>query len=650
MSEPGAASPPESPLVGRWGMGVMRGADPAERRGPVRARVLVLTLLVQALFVWWVSDSEIVQSVYLICYSLMMPTTLYLLCGGAIRRLLRIERYEFLFSYVVLTCTLPIIGFGGLRFLIPAMGWLSHFATTQPHWAAYLPGLTSLPVLKDPEAIRMLYKGGTVPWEAWTVPIAYWSLVLLLLNGVWIGIAALVHRVWISYERLTFPITTLPLEMTGPEASPFGKPAFVLGAAIPVVLQSMLVLHDWYPSVPAFTLKAQDVRPLIFTAPPLNSIPNLQIGFYPMAVGLAYFMPSSIALSCLAFWLLIRAVYPVGAALGIEAAGTGSARFPYPNEQAAGAWIAFAVLALVAAQRHWSSMTRSAPDAEVRAVKRLGWLAALSLTGVALLAGSIGIAPAVAVGSVIVYASYVLSGARVRADAGGVWTFAPVTWTPGRVLTELTGGAPVAPRPLVAGAMFDLIYIDIRAQSLPFLMEGLKIGDAAGIRRRDVLGWVAVLSVTALAFGWWFGLREFYSVGAATAKSNAYALLKVQIGMNEMHSMAGKVRTFDWSGTAAMVFGGAFTAALAALRTRFIGFPLHPVGYVLCNTFSMNSFFVPTLIAWMAKSLVLRYGGQALYRRSLAFFVGITIGDIGIQTAWTVVGRIFGVPIYQFLT
>jgi hypothetical protein len=99
-----------------------------------------------------------------------------------------------------------------------------------------------------------------------------------------------------------------------------------------------------------------------------------------------------------------------------------------------------------------------------------------------------------------------------------------------------------------------------------------------------------------------------------------------------------------------MLFGAAATGALALLRTRFIGFPLHPVGYVLCNTFTMNSFLVPTFIAWLAKTLVLRYGGQGLYHRSLAFFVGLTIGDIGIQTAWTIIGRAFNVPIYQFLS
>ncbi len=616
----------------------------------MRLRVLLLTLAAQAAFIWWVTDSEIVQSVYLICYSLMMPTTLYLLCGGAIQRLLRLERREFLLSYIVLTCTLPIIGFGGLRFLIPAMGWLSYYSTTQPQWMSYLPGLSSLPVLHDAEAIRGLYKGGAVPWQAWAIPIGFWSAVLLLLNGAWLGLAALIHRIWIHYERLTFPITTLPLEMTGAAHGPFRQPLFLLGAAIPIVLQSLLVLHDWYPAVPAMQLKVFDIRDALFTSSPWNSIPNLGISFYPMAIGLGYFMPSSISLSCLVFWVLIRLAYPIGSMAGIEAAGAGAPRFPYPFEQGAGAWIAFALLALAGVRHHWSHLLQAAGPVERRSIHGLGAMAVSCMALVAAMACGTGISPWIGIGSVVIYAANVLSGARVRAEAGGVWTFSPVTWTPGRITAEVFGGPHGGPRPMVAGAMFDLVYVDIRGQSLPFLMEALKVGETVGIRWRSVLLWVGLMSLTALAFGWWFSLQQFYSVGAATAKSNAYALVKVQIGMGEMQTMALRRAGFDYAGGVAMLFGAAATAALALLRTRFIGFPLHPVGYVLCNTFTMNSFFVPTLIAWVAKTLVLRYGGQGLYHRSLAFFVGLTIGDIGIQTAWTIIGRAYNVPIYQFLS
>lgn len=73
--------------------------------------------------VWWVADSEIARSIYLICYSLMMPTALYLLFVRLLRRWLPFTREELLMGYIVLTATIPIIGFGGLRFLLPGRGF-----------------------------------------------------------------------------------------------------------------------------------------------------------------------------------------------------------------------------------------------------------------------------------------------------------------------------------------------------------------------------------------------------------------------------------------------------------------------------------------------------------------------------------------------
>src|SRR4051812_20693553 len=89
----------------------------------VRPRLVGLILVAQAVMVWWVADSEIARSVYLICYSLMMPTVLYLLLGRVLQRWLSLDRQELLLGYIVLTATIPIVGFGGLRFLAPGMGY-----------------------------------------------------------------------------------------------------------------------------------------------------------------------------------------------------------------------------------------------------------------------------------------------------------------------------------------------------------------------------------------------------------------------------------------------------------------------------------------------------------------------------------------------
>jgi hypothetical protein len=625
---------------------------PDRGSGRLRLRALLLVFVAQAVLVAWVADSEIARSVYLICYSLMMPTVLYLLLARLLRRWLALEREEVLLGYIVLTATIPILGFGGLRFLIPGLGFLTYFGERQPQWVRYLPHLPGLPVLHDARAATGFFRGeSSVPWSAWAWPIAFWSAYLLLLAAIWLALALALHRVWIDRERLTFPMTVLPLQLTDPRDDLLRRPLFWLGFAIPAVLQSLLAIHDWAPAVPAFQLKAWDAKPLWFTAPPWDALPDMLVGFYPMAVGIAYFVPSSVSFSCWFFWLVTKFSSVPGVMLGLGTGGMGAARFPFREEQAAGAWIVFAAMALfrlrIADCGLRISGLFSNPQSAIRNPQSAAAVLALLAAG---MMTAVGVPFLGALGVLAVYIAYVITGARVRAEAGGPWTFAPLHWTPFRVVDAFSGGHIAGERGFLAAGHFDLIHVDIRAQSLPYLLEGFMIADRAGIPVRVVATWVMVGTVTALALGWWASLTEFHTLGAATSKSNEYAIRKGRITLQQMDAAAKTLPIWDWPGLTAMAFGGGLTLALAALRTRLAFFPLHPVGYVLANTLTVNAFFVPFFLAWFAKVLVQRFGGNPIYRRSLAFFVGLILGDIVTQAGWTLIGGLLGVPIYQFLS
>src|SRR5579883_2311534 len=82
------------------------------RRMRVRPRVLLLILVTQTIFLWWTADSEIARSVYLVPYTLIIPAMLYLLISRLLQRWLPFERRELLLVYIVLTATMPIVGFG----------------------------------------------------------------------------------------------------------------------------------------------------------------------------------------------------------------------------------------------------------------------------------------------------------------------------------------------------------------------------------------------------------------------------------------------------------------------------------------------------------------------------------------------------------
>lgn len=629
--------------------------EPTEVRKPtseaqVRPRVLVLIFLTQLILLWWTADSEIARGIYLVPYALILPAMLYLLIARLLHRLLPFERHELLLVYIVLTATLPLVGFGGLRFLIPGMGYLPYFAQTEPQWTHYLPFLSHLPLLHDPRAIHDLYHGESgVPWQAWSGPILFWSLYLLLLTGIWFGLAALLHRIWVQQERLTFPVTVLPVQLMDTHENLFRRPLFWMGFAVSFTLETLLVLHDWYPSIPAVPLNQIDIRGFLFTTPPWNAIPSIWISFFPLVIGLAYFVPSSVSFSCWFFVILTNLSCVAGAALGQETGDFTSTQFPYMEDQAVGAWIAFAFLSLKGIRFHWNSVVGSATREERQAMVRLGLAAGVcALACIAMMVG-VGVSPMLAIGVITLHVAYALSGARVRAEAGGAWTFAPVYGTPFRMTNLVLGAKSVPEQALVAGAHFDLIHVDIRAKTLPHLLEGLKIADATGISWRTVLKWAAVGTVTALAIGWWSSLTQFYHLGAATAKSNDYTIWKVGVRMNEMDTIANNHAPRNWARFVAVLFGAGFTFALSWCRMQFTAFPFHPVGYVLCNTYTISYFAVPFFIAWLVKVLIQRWGGVRTYRQSLAFFVGLILGDIVTQAVWVLIAQAFNVSVHHFL-
>lgn len=616
----------------------------------VRFRVPALILLMQFLMISWVVDSEIARGVSVVVYSLMMPTVLYLLAARAWTRWL--TRQEILLGYIVLTATLPIVSFGGLRFVVGGMGYLAYFAETQPQWARYLGHLPTLPVLHDMQAIRAFYLGraAAVPWSAWVGPIAFWSVYLLLLAGVWLGLAALLQRIWVRHERLSFPITVLPLQTTDPRDDLFRRGLFWLGAAFPIVLQSLLALHEWYPSIPYLTLKAVDLKPLLFTSPPWDALPNFNISFYPLAVGLAFFVPSSVGFSCWFFWLATRLLTVAGAAMGVGTGGSGpSSRFPFADEQAAGAWIAFGLFALIGARRHLAGVLRELSTVDRRALLRWSGGAGVCAALCVLMMAAVGVPLLVALVTFSVYVAFIVTAGRIRAEAGGLWTMATVVSTPYRTALAGLGTAGLPERGLVAGAHFDLIHVEVRGQSFPYLMEGLKIADSIGIHWRTVCFWVGLGTISALALGWWSSLSQFYALGAATAKSDPYVIAKARTLMTGMNNAANNPMPWDAPGVGAMVAAGVFTLLLAYLRTVFTGFPFHPIGYVACNTHTMTAFFVPFLFSWLVKGMLLRYGGAGAFRRATPVFVGLIVGDIVIQAFWAVAGRVLDAPVYNFL-
>ena len=50
--------------------------------------------------------------------------------------------------------------------------------------------------------------------------------------------------------------------------------------------------------------------------------------------------------------------------------------------------------------------------------------------------------------------------------------------------------------------------------------------------------------------------------------------------------------------------------------------------------------FFSVVIAWLAKCLVLRYGGLLLYRQTLPIAIGLIVGDVLNRSLWNVISLV----------
>ncbi|MCX7643602.1 MAG: hypothetical protein N2116_07345, partial [Armatimonadetes bacterium] len=110
------------------------------------------------------------------------------------------------------------------------------------------------------------------------------------------------------------------------------------------------------------------------------------------------------------------------------------------------------------------------------------------------------------------------------------------------------------------------------------------------------------------------------------------------------HSPTG----FGWASLFAIFWGGTQTLLLSTLHNHF-NFPLHPAGFVVSGSWSMNLFWVSLFVAWLLKASLIRWGGLVMHRQTMPFFMGLVLGDYLMGSFWSLWGCWQKKPAYNFL-
>jgi hypothetical protein len=225
-------------------------------------------------------------------------------------------------------------------------------------------------------------------------------------------------------------------------------------------------------------------------------------------------------------------------------------------------------------------------------------------------------------------------------------------WMPLGVMAQLFGSGPQAwlqPQSIVPASFIQTAMIhDLRGFLLPSFVQSFKLARDEKIPLRPLLPLVMAVIVIALSISLWMRVRLGYEVGGTSL--NAWSAVggpkwPPRIANAIMDNAPDRsVLNWIWLGC-----GVLFTSSLMFLRSRFLGFPLHPLGYLLSLTFASDVLWTSIFIGWLCKVLVMKFGGSDGYKKTTPFFLGVVIGDISMMLFWLCVDGWFGQMSHQLM-
>lgn len=653
---------------------------PGKNRGdepllPVRwGKLALVTIPLIILSTGWIANSEMktavteitISSLFMgVTFILFVVTLLNLMVKRFGREEWALNQPEMMALYTMLSMASAVAGVGNLGFFLPFLVNPFYYNTTSNGWKAWWPLLPDIIGPRSKAVLKPFYLGHSSflqpgILEAWAKPLIIWMAFFLLLIWTTLCLASMLRRGWESEEYLPFPVIALPLEMTRPGAPIYRNRMLWLGFAIPALLHSINSLHSIYPTLPFFPINSvHDAIPDFGLGTPWTGMGSFFYMLHPAGVGFGYLINTDVSFSLWFFYLLKKLILVWSVTVNLRDAATGwgaeaNGQFPYYSAQGWGAFLGLALMVLWSNRRHLKSYIHRAVhgdsagiDANEPMSARLGFfgfiVGFLGLCGFIWLLGGSWWLPPLFFG---IYVLIVITLSRIRAETAVV--SGELTWVnPQSIIPALLGTSHMSQTDMVHMATLSWFNTDYRAMPMPHMLEGL-VGQHRSRGRMSNLVWaIMIAAAIGIVAALLWDLQLYYSLGAATAKINNWRILKGSEPWNNLQGWIQNPKPPNFPMGIAMVVGAAITALLTALRMRFVDFPLNAAGYALNMSFANDFFWCDMFVAWLLKSLIMRYGGRDLYRKLLPFFLGLILGDFVTGSVWSIIGTILHLNLFR---
>ena len=554
-----------------------------------------------------------------------------------------------IFAMGMVATTIPTIGLTGT--LITTITSPFYYATSENGWADTFHSV--IPTWLTPndskgQVIRWFYEGlpkdQIMPWQAWVMPLFWWLSLIAAVLFSCICLVVLLRKQWIEQERLPYPLIEVPLQMTEEaERAGFFPPfmrnnLFWVGFAIPLFIVLWNIVGFFAPHWPTIPL---DGAPISFG----REYPSIPVRLYFPVLGFAYLINVQVAFSLWFFYLL--SVLQMGLYNRFGLAMT--APDPYGTQHAALSWQGFGALAVLViwglwiAREHLKSTWRKAwhkdtniDDSDEMLSYRtavFGFIGALIYLTAWLYASGFSVLtlllfiPAV-------YITY-LGIARIVIEGGLVFARPPLL-AQSFAIFSLGTNVHVTLGPLTSLALSYSWFSDLKATFIVSAAHAAKLVDRIKVGRKAILWAIVGSLIMALICSISYTIYMGYTIGAY----NMDRWLFQSAGVLPFNNIDAKLRNPFDTDTKRLTFmgiGAIVMGALTFLRYRFTWWPIAPLGYPIAGVQMVRNTALTIFIAWALKVIILKIGGQALYKRVLPFFFGLMIGFyLGLGIAWIV--------------
>lgn len=555
-----------------------------------------------------------------------------------------LHRREVLLIYIMMVMASPLPSLFAAKFLVQ-ITIPFYYATPENEWRELIiPYIPHWLMLDDPEILDSFYeglgRGRPVPWSYWLPVILSWMPFVWALFLVMIAAMVIMRKQWVDNERLIYPLVQVPLAMSeegkaGERVNPFFKnPVMWVGFSIPAIWGTLHGLHNYFPDVLPIATHADMFSltlPVFKDTPPLFFILRFNI------LGFFYFLKTEIAFSLWFFNLFAAMLRGIFAVLGITSSqtlGAGHAvHDPILAHHSMGGMLVLVLAGLWMGRKHLKevfvgafSRTSKADDSD----EIISYRAAvfMLLGGCAVLVVWLWmVGMPIWAAAALLFLALVLFFGFTRVVAEGGLSDGALPVVPAGILVSAVGSSVLGPHGMIGLATTFMWTGNMRSFVMASCANGLKLGEELGSNKKPLF-WAMILAlVVSLVSAIWMLLSLSYEAGA----------LNMRLGGTGTAHRAGfdfvsrllrtPSETYIWGWINTGIGAGVMSLLMLA-RWRYIGWPLHPLGYPIGPIWIMDALWFNMFLAWLIKVLVLKYGGVGLYRSTRPFFLGLILGNV----------------------